>query len=85
MTGDGAADVIFRHTSGDVVVWDIDDSKITSKTVLAQRATGFTIVGFPDVDGDNIQDTLETGLGNAVSSETEKPGPRVYLGFGTGW
>jgi hypothetical protein len=58
MTGDGAADIIFRHSSGDVVVWDIDDSKVTSKTVLAQRATGFTIVGFPDIDGDNVREVL---------------------------
>lgn len=58
MTGDGAADMVFRHSSGDVVVWDMDDATVTSKTVLAQRATGFAIVGFPDTDGDNAREIL---------------------------
>jgi len=58
MSGDGAADIIFRHASGDIIVWDMDDAKITSKTVLAQRATGFTVVGFPDTDGDGAREML---------------------------
>jgi hypothetical protein len=58
MTGDGAADVVFRHSSGDVVIWDMDDMMVSSKTVLAQRATGMTLIGFPDIDGDGARDVL---------------------------
>jgi hypothetical protein len=53
---------------------------------FVRLAYGFNEVGgIGDVDGDNIQDTRETGLGNALSGETEQPGPRLYIGFGTGW
>ena len=49
-------------------------------------AWGFQEVGgIFDVDGDSINDATDTGFGNALSSETEKPGPRFYLGLGTGW
>ena len=49
-------------------------------------AYGFQEVGgIFDVDGDSINDATDTGFGNALSSETEKPGPRFYLGLGTGW
>jgi hypothetical protein len=49
-------------------------------------AYGFQeIGGIFDVDGDSINDATDTGFGNALSSETEKPGPRFYLGIGTGW
>ena len=49
-------------------------------------AYGFQeIRGYGDVDGDNIFDTSNNGFGDELSNETEKPGPRVYIGFGTGW
>ena len=43
------------------------------------------IKGINDVNGDDISDTSDPGTGNSVSQETEKPGPRFYLGIGTGW
>jgi hypothetical protein len=43
------------------------------------------IKGVGDVNGDDIQDTTDNGLGDAVSNETEAPGPRLYIGLGTGW
>ncbi len=53
---------------------------------FVRLAWGFNeIGGVGDVNGDDIQDTTETGFGNSLSSETEKPGPRLYIGFGTGW
>ena len=49
-------------------------------------AWGFQeIGGIFDVDGDSINDASDTGFGNSLSNETEKPGPRFYLGLGTGW
>ena len=49
-------------------------------------AWGFNeIGGYGDVNGDGIFDTSENSLSTELSTETEKPGPRVYLGFGTGW
>jgi hypothetical protein len=47
---------------------------------------GFNEVsGIFDIDGDDINDTTNAGFGNAISAETEKPGPRIYLGIGSGW
>jgi hypothetical protein len=43
------------------------------------------IRGYGDVNGDDIQDTTNSGVGDALSNETEKPGPRIYIGLGTGW
>ena len=43
------------------------------------------ITGIGDVNGDDIQEAFETGFGNAISGESEKPGPRIFVGFGTGW
>lgn len=49
-------------------------------------AYGFNeIRGYSDVNGDDIQDTTENAIGDELSNETEKPGPRVYIGLGTGW
>ncbi len=49
-------------------------------------AWGFQeIGGVGDVNGDGIYDTSQNAIADTLSNETEKPGPRVYLGFGTGW
>lgn len=56
MTGDGAADIVWRHTSGDILIWDIDAMKVSSKSVLSKRATGLRTVGFPDVNGDGVRE-----------------------------
>ena len=49
-------------------------------------AYGFNeIRGFGDVNGDNVLSTADNGQGDALSNETELPGPRVYVGVGTGW
>lgn len=53
---------------------------------FARLAYGFNeIRGYGDVDGDDIFDTSDSAIGDELSNETEKPGLRVYLGFGTGW
>ncbi len=43
------------------------------------------IHGYGDVNGDDIQDTTDSAIGDELSNETEKPGVRVYIGLGTGW
>lgn len=43
------------------------------------------IRGLYDVNGDDIQDTTDNGLGTGQSNEVEEPGFRFYLGLGTGW
>lgn len=43
------------------------------------------IRGYGDVNGDDIQDTTDSAIGDELSNETEKPGVRVYVGLGTGW
>lgn len=49
-------------------------------------AYGFNEVrGYGDVNGDDIYDTSDSAFGDELSSETEKPGLRVYIGLGTGW
>ena len=53
---------------------------------FVRLAYGFNeIRGYGDVDGDGITDTSETGVGDALSAETEPAGWRLYLGIGTGW
>ncbi|MEY4118149.1 MAG: hypothetical protein RLZZ116_1477 [Planctomycetota bacterium] len=88
LSNDGSSDIVFRHTSGDIVVWDMDDAKVTSKAVLAQRAAGFTVVGFPDVDGNGSREImLRNGKadvktwkvsGSAVIESTHGKQARVY-------
>ena len=49
-------------------------------------AYGFQPVrGYGDVDGDDVFDTSDNGLGDELSNEQEPAGLRVYLGLGTGW
>jgi hypothetical protein len=49
-------------------------------------AYGFNeIGGYGDVDGDTFYNGADSGNGDSLSTETEKPGPRFYIGLGTGW
>lgn len=53
---------------------------------FARVAYGFNeIRGTGDVNGDGVYDTSENAIGDELSNETEKPGPRFYIGLGTGW
>ncbi len=44
-----------------------------------------TVRGYGDVNGDDIQDTTQSAIGDELSNEVEEPGVRVYVGLGTGW
>lgn len=43
------------------------------------------IRGYGDVNGDDIQDSTDSSIGDELSNETEEPGFRFYVGLGTGW
>ena len=59
LNGDGALDIVWRHPSGDVLVWDIDAMKVSSKTVLAKPATAsMKTIGFPDIDGNGVREMM---------------------------
>src|SRR5690606_20642427 len=81
------------YKNGNWLLWDATAEIRVSSTWAGMPwnsffrvAWGFNeIRGVGDVNEDDIQDTTETGFGTAVSNETEKPGPRFYLGIGTGW
>jgi hypothetical protein len=49
-------------------------------------AYGFNeIGGYGDVDGDSFYNGSDSGNNDGLSTETEKPGFRFYIGLGTGW
>ncbi len=59
---------------------------VNSFDSFARVSYGFQgIRGLNDVNGDDISDTSDPGTGNSISNEIEKPGPRFFLGIGTGW
>lgn len=84
-------DVAYKN--GNRLLWDATAELRLSSTLggvpwdsFFRMAWGFNrIHGVGDVNEDDIQDTTETGFGTAVSNETEAPGPRFYIGIGTGW
>ncbi len=43
------------------------------------------IRGYGDVNGDDIQDSTDSAIGDELSNEVEDPGFRFYVGLGTGW
>ena len=43
------------------------------------------IRGYGDVNGDDIQDSTDSAIGDELSNEVEEPGFRFYVGLGTGW
>jgi hypothetical protein len=84
-------DVAYKN--GNRLLTDVNAEIRVSSTLFGgywnsfvRLAYGFQrIKGINDVNGDDVQDGSRTGFGNALSSETEAPGPRIYIGLGTGW
>ena len=86
--------VDIAHKNGNYLLYDAQAELRVESTLFhnsnwdsfVRLAWGFNeIHGIGDVNGDGIYDTSATGIGDSVSAETEKPGPRIYIGFGTGW
>lgn len=82
------------YKNGNVLLTDLSAELRVQATIFhgmpwdsfVRVAYGFQEVGGTgDVNGDGIFDTSENAIADTLSNETEKPGPRVYLGFGTGW
>ena len=85
-------DVAYKN--GNRMLYDIS-GELRVQSVMFHGATwnsflrlayGFQPVrGYGDVDGDDVFDTSDNGLGDELSNEQEPAGLRVYLGLGTGW
>ncbi len=86
--------VDYAYKNGNAMLYDVS-AELRVQSVMFHGATwdsfvrmayGFNAVrGYGDVNGDDIFDTSNNGLGDELSNEREMPGLRVYLGLGTGW
>ena len=57
-TADGRADILWRDTSGRVVLWEMDGATIVSNTLVADVATTSHIEDTADFNGDGMNDIL---------------------------
>jgi len=56
--GDGKADILWRHSSGDVAIWLMNGSSVVSAVVVGNVSLDWTIVGVGDFNGDGKADLL---------------------------
>src|SRR5208282_151976 len=60
--GDGKSDILWRDTSGDVAIWEMNGTTILNPTATyvatVSTASGWTIVGTGDFNGDGYGDIL---------------------------
>lgn len=86
--------VDYSEKNGNYMLFDAGAEVRVSSTLFSnvgwnsffRVSYGFNrIRGLYDVNGDDIQDTTDNGIGNGQSNEVEEPGFRFYLGLGTGW
>ena len=56
--GDGASDILWRDTSGNVAIGLMDGLSLTKGSTIANIWTGWTIVGSGDFNGDGKADIL---------------------------
>jgi hypothetical protein len=57
LDGDGNTDLVWRHaTTGDVAVWFVNGTSLTSATVFANVQENWQITAFGDFDGDGKTD-----------------------------
>jgi hypothetical protein len=56
--GDGRADLVWRHTGGEVDVWRMNGPSVIGTGSPGAASSGWTIVGVGDIDGDGKTDLL---------------------------
>jgi FG-GAP-like repeat/Abnormal spindle-like microcephaly-assoc'd, ASPM-SPD-2-Hydin len=64
--GDKKSDVLWRNVAGDVSMWQLNGSAISSDSLVANIWTGWTIAGSGDFNGDEKADVLWRGPGGEV-------------------
>jgi len=64
--GDGRSDVLWRDTTGNVSLWELNGSTVTRDTFIANIWTGWTIAGSGDFNGDGKADVLWRNDGGDV-------------------
>jgi FG-GAP-like repeat/FG-GAP repeat len=65
--GNGASDILWRDSSGNVAMWLMDGLNITGGSAIANISTGWTIVGSGDFNGDGKADILWRDTGGSVA------------------
>jgi len=65
--GNGASDIVWRDSSGNVGMWLMDGLSITKSGTIANIQTGWTIVGTGDFDGDGKADVLWRDTAGSVA------------------
>jgi FG-GAP-like repeat/Cysteine-rich secretory protein family len=56
--GDAKSDILWRNTNGDVALWQMNGSNLTTGSVFANVATTWQIAGTGDFNGDRKSDIL---------------------------
>ena len=56
--GDGKSDILWRDSSGNIAMWLMNGSTVSSGPGLGQISTAWSIVGQRDFDGDGKSDIL---------------------------
>jgi hypothetical protein len=81
--GDGHADVLWRDTSGDLAIWEMNGTQIINSGFVA-TVTGWSVFGIGDFNGDGKADLLWTD-GNGNYAIWEMNGTQIldlaYLAF----
>jgi hypothetical protein len=58
-TGDGQADILFRHDNDDVAIWRVANNALAgAPTVVGSTSTNYHVVGTGDFDGNGSNDIL---------------------------
>jgi subtilase family serine protease len=88
--GDGTSDILFLDTSGDVAVWLINGTTVTSKAFAATGVPpNWSIVGQRDFNGDGKADILWTDTAGDVAiwlmNGTQVVSPTIIGNVPTNW
>ena len=65
--GDGYSDILWRDTSGDVAMWQMNGGQVSQSAGLGTVPSGFSIIGQHDFDGDGKADILWRDASGNVS------------------